>query len=79
MPTKNDKYGMSNLAEAMKWGSVVTSVVGVMIVPALVGVGIDNALGTEHPYAILGAIVGFVGAMYGLLDVVKATGGNPVL
>jgi F0F1-type ATP synthase assembly protein I len=70
--TENDQYGVNSMAEAVKWVSVVTSVVGVMIVPALVGVWIDNLLGTKYLFAILGGISGCVGGMYALLNMVKA-------
>jgi F0F1-type ATP synthase assembly protein I len=76
LPTENDKYGVSSMAEAMKWISVVSSVVGVMIVPALGGIWIDNLLGTKCLFAILGGIVGFVGGMYALLNMVKAKAGT---
>lgn len=72
LPTDNDKYGVSTIAEAMKWVSVVTSFVGVMIVPALGGIWLDSLLGTESLFTILGAIFGFVGGMYSLLNMVKA-------
>lgn len=75
LPTENDKYGVSSMAEAMKWVSVVTSVVGVMTAPALVGIWIDSLSGTKCLFVILGAIVGFVGGMYCLLDMVKARPG----
>ena len=75
MPTDNDKYGVSSMAEAMKWVSVVTSVVAVMTVPALGGVWVDNLLGTKCLFTILGAIFGFIGGMYSLLDMVKAKAG----
>ena len=71
-PNDNDKYGVSSVAEATKWVSVVTSIVGVMTVPALVGIWIDNLLGTKCLFAILGVIFGFVGGMYCLLDMVRA-------
>lgn len=74
-PTKNDKYGVSSMAEATKWVSVVTSVVGVMTVPALGGIWIDNLLGTICLFTVSGAIVGFVGGMYSLLEMVKAKAG----
>jgi F0F1-type ATP synthase assembly protein I len=73
--TENDKYSVSSIAEAMKWVSVVTSVVGVMTVPALVGIWVDHLLGTKCVFVILGVIVGFVGGMYCLLDMVKAKAG----
>ncbi len=75
LPTENDKYGVSSLAEAMKWVSVVTSVVGVMTVPPLVGMWVDKLLGTKCLFLILGVIFGFVGGMYGLLEMVKAKAG----
>ena len=75
LPTKNDKFGVSSMAEAMKWVSVVTSVVGVMLVPALGGIWIDNLLGTKALFAILGGIFGLVGGMYCLLEMVKAKTG----
>ena len=71
LPTKNDKFGVSSMAEAMKWVSVVTSVVGVMLVPALGGIWIDNLLGTKFLFMILGVIVGFAGGLYCLLEMVK--------
>jgi F0F1-type ATP synthase assembly protein I len=74
-PTETDKYDVNSMAEAMKWVSVVTSVVGVMTAPALGGIWIDNLLGTKGPFVILGAIFGFVGGMYCLLDMVKAKAG----
>ena len=76
LPTTDDKYGVSSIAEAMKWVSVVTSVVGVMTVPALVGIWIDHLLGTIYPFTILGVVFGFVGGMYCLLDMVKAKFGT---
>jgi len=77
LPTPNDKYGVSNMAEAMKWVSVVTTVVGVMTVPALGGIWMDSLLGTKCLFVILGVIIGFVGGMYCLLDLVKTkTGAN---
>ena len=76
LPTADDKYGVSSIAEAMKWVSVVTSIVGVMIVPALVGIWIDHLLGTICPFTILGVVFGFVGGMYCLLDMVKANVGT---
>ena len=75
LPTENDEYGVSSMAEATKWVSVVTSFVGVMIVPALGGVWIDNLLGTQGLFAILGGIFGLVGGMYCLLEMVKAKTG----
>ena len=75
LPTPNDKYGLSTMAEAMKWVSVVTSVVGVMTVPALGGIWMDRQLGTTCLFVILGVIIGFVGGMYCLLDMVNAKAG----
>lgn len=72
LSTENDKYGMSSIAEAMKWVSVVTSVVGVMIVPALGGIWLDKLLGTNLLFLILGAVFGFLGGMYSLLNMVRA-------
>jgi len=54
LPTADDKYGVSNMAEAMKWVSVATSVVGVMTVPALGGIWVDRLLGTTCLFVILG-------------------------
>ena len=76
LPTADDKYGVSNIAEAMKWVSVVTSVVGVMTLPALGGIWIDHLLGINCPFTIMGVIFGFVGGMYCLLDMVKAKVGT---
>ena len=42
-----------------------------MTVPVLGGIWIDSLLGTKYVFAILGVIFGFVGGMYGLLDMVK--------
>ncbi len=75
LPTENDNYDVNSMAEAIKWVSVVTSVVGVMTVPVLGGLGIDYLLGTKCLFLILGAIFGFVGGMYCLLDMVKAKAG----
>ena len=75
LPAENDKYGVSSMSEAMKWVSVVSSVVGVLTVPALVGVWIDNLLGTKCLFAILGGILGFVGGMYSLLNMSKVKAG----
>lgn len=72
MPSENDKYGVNSLAEATKWVSVVSSVVGVMTVPALGGIWLDNLLGTKCLFVILGALVGLVGGMYCLLEMLKA-------
>lgn len=76
LPTENDKYGVSSMAEAMKWVSVITSVVGVMVIPALGGIWIDHLLGTKCLFVILGVILGFAGGMYCLLDMVKAKAGE---
>jgi hypothetical protein len=75
LPIENDKCGVSGMAEAVKWVSVVTSVVGIMTVPALGGFWIDNLLGTKGVFTILGVVFGFVGGMYGLLHMVKANVG----
>lgn len=75
LPSENDKYGVRNMAEAMKWVSVITSVVGVMTVPPLGGIWIDHLLGTKGLFAILGAIFGLVGGIYTLLKIVKAKAG----
>ena len=72
LPTTNYKYSVSSIAEAMKWVSVVTSVVGVMTIPALGGIWSDHLLGTNYPFTIMGVIFGFVGGMYCLLDMIKA-------
>jgi len=74
-PTPNDKYGVRSIAEAMKWVSVVTSVVGVMTLPALGGFWMDSLLGTTCLFVILGVIIGFIGGMYCLLDMVKTKTG----
>ena len=71
-PSEYDKYGMNSMADAMKWVSVISSVVGVMTVPALGGLWVDNLLGTGFLFTILGAILGFAGGMYSLLNMVKA-------
>ena len=76
LPTKNDKYGVGSMAEATKWVSIVTSFVGVLIIPPLAGIWIDNLLGAKCLFAILGTIFGFVGGMYGLLGMVKANAGK---
>jgi F0F1-type ATP synthase assembly protein I len=73
LPNEDDRYGVSSMAEAMKWVSVVTSFVGVMIVPALGGIWLDNLLGTKSLFTILGAIFGFSRGMYCLLGMVKAS------
>jgi F0F1-type ATP synthase assembly protein I len=71
LPIDNDTFGVTSIAEAMKWVSIVTSVVSVMLVPALGGIWIDHLLGTKCLFVILGAIVGFVGGMYCLLEMVQ--------
>ena len=76
LPIKNDKYGVNSMAEGSKWVSVVTSFVGVMIIPALSGIWIDSLLGTKCLFLILGMILGFVGGMYCLLGMVKANAGG---
>jgi F0F1-type ATP synthase assembly protein I len=76
-PTETDDYDVNSMAEAMKWVSVVTSVVGVMTVPALGGIWIDRLLGTWCLFVILGAIFGAAGGMYCLLDMVKAEAAHP--
>ena len=75
-PTDNDKCDVNSMAEAMKWVSIVTSVVGVMTVPAVAGIWMDNLLGTKCLFLILGVIVGFVAGMYCLLEMVKAKAGT---
>jgi F0F1-type ATP synthase assembly protein I len=75
LPTENDKYGVNSMAEATKWVSVITSAVAVMTVPALGGIWIDSLVGTKCLFVILGIIIGFVGGMYCLLDMVKAKAG----
>jgi F0F1-type ATP synthase assembly protein I len=75
LPIENDKYDVRSIAEAVKWVSVVTSIVGVMTVPALVGLWTDHLLEIKYLFVILGVIVGFVGGMYCLLDMVKAKAG----
>jgi F0F1-type ATP synthase assembly protein I len=77
LPTENDKYAVNSMAEAMKWVSVVTTVVGLMIFPALGGIWIDHLLGTKCLFVILGVMVGFVGGMYCLLEMAKANADHP--
>ena len=75
LPIANDNYGVGGMAEAMKWVSVATTVVGVMIVPVLGGMWIDTLLGTTYPFVIVGAIVGCVGGVYSLLNMVTVKAG----
>ena len=75
LPIENGKYDVRSIAEAVKWVSVITSIVGVMTVPALVGLWTDHLLEIKYLFVILGVIVGFVGGMYCLLDMVKAKAG----
>ena len=70
-PRENDKYGVNAMAAAMKWVSVISSAVGVMTLPLLGGIWIDNLLGTNILFMILGVIVGFAGGLYCLLEMVK--------
>ena len=75
LPIENVKYGVNSIAEAMKWVSVVTSVVGVTTIPALVGIWMDHLLGMTCFFVISGALFGLIGGMYCLLDMVKARTG----
>ena len=52
--------------------SIVTSAVGVMVVPAFGGFWIDRLLGTKYVFAILGVIFGIVWGMHCLLEMVMA-------
>jgi F0F1-type ATP synthase assembly protein I len=73
--TETDKYGVSSIAEATKWVSVVTSVVSAMTFPPLGGMWLDNLLGTKCLFTIMGVVFGFVGGMYCLLNMVKVKPG----
>ena len=74
-PLADDGYGVNSTAEGSKWISIVTSFVGVMIIPVLSGIWIARLLGTKCLFLILGMILGFVGRMYCLLGIVKANVG----
>ena len=75
LPIENDNYGVSGMAEAMKWVSVITTVVGVMIVPVLGGMWIDNLVGTKYLFVIVGAAVGGIGGICSLLNMLKVKAG----
>lgn len=77
-PIENDKFGVISIAEAMKWVTVVSTFVGVMTLPPLGGIWIDILLGTKGLLAVLGAMVGFVGGIYCLLEMLKATGKSSI-
>jgi len=53
LPIADDKYGVSSIAEAMKWVSVVTSVVGVMTVPASSAFGSTTCYPSAPAHVIL--------------------------
>ncbi len=76
LPNENSPYGVNGMAEAMKWVSVVTSVVGVMTVPPLGGIWIDSLLGIRGVFVILGAIFGLAGGLFCLLDMVGINAGT---
>lgn len=76
LPNENSSYGVNGIAEAMKWVSVVTSVVGMMTVPPLGGIWIDSLLGIRGVFVILGAIFGLAGGLYCLLDMVRTNAGT---
>ena len=83
LPNENSPYGVNGMAEAMKWVSVVTSVVGVMTAPPLGGIWIDSLLGIRGVVVILGAILGvgggrlFVAAVRGVALVIRWAGIPP--
>ena len=70
-PPEKDEDEATIMANAMMWVSVVSTVVGVMLVPTLGGIWIDNLLGTQYLFIILGAIIGLVGGMYCLLSILR--------
>lgn len=51
------------LAVAAEWTSRVTTVAGQMVLPALLGLWLDQLAGTVCLFLILGGILGFAAAM----------------
>jgi len=62
----------SPTAKALSKSSEVTSICLLMIVPALIGYGIDQLVGTGFVFLILGLIFGMCGAVMQLMKLVSA-------
>lgn len=57
----------SPIARAMAWASEVTAIALEMVVPAVIGLWIDQKLGTKLVFLIVGVAVGATGGIVHLL------------
>ena len=59
------------MAEAMRWVSHISTVCGIMVAPAVLGIWIDNKAGTTGLFAILGLLIGMPTSLWYLLKLVN--------
>ncbi len=72
MDDRNDERSL--LAKAWGWGYQTIAISLEMVVPALLGLGVDRWLGTLPAGVILGAIFGMVAGMVHLVQFAKRIG-----
>jgi F0F1-type ATP synthase assembly protein I len=61
----------SPFALAVEWTSRITTIALEMVLPALGGFWLDQWLGTQAVFLILGALFGFAAAMWQLIQLTK--------
>ncbi len=57
----------SALARAMELGALATTIAMEMVVPILLGYGLDHWLGTRPVFTIVGAALGMAGGLWHLI------------
>lgn len=72
MDDRNDERSL--LAKAWGWGYQTIAISLEMVVPALLGLGVDRWLGTLPLFVILGAIFGMVAGMVHLVQFARRIG-----
>ncbi len=59
---------------AVAWVSQVTSIALEMVVPAVLGLWIDQKLGTRFVFLLIGVILGLIASMLSLLHLARTVG-----
>lgn len=71
-PVEDFEKNRSFIATAVNWASRVTSIALEMVVPPVLGLWIDEKLGTGFVFVSLGAVLGFCTGMLSLLKMAKS-------
>ena len=73
---KNQPDDRSPLTHAMELGSLATTIALEMVVPIVLGVLLDQRLGTKVVFAILGGAIGMTGGIWHLVKVANDMSGK---